>query len=131
VGRSYGVRYSRADLVLSQRDMRLIDYDSVASAVADPDFPLEGTGDTALLLAKRGEMFDLNVVAACIWEAIDGERTVLEIAAGLCTLFEVSLEEACGHTLKLLRELESMGLVECDAPASDEEMGIATGRSST
>ena|SRR5437867_12158204 len=46
--------------------------------------------EAILLDLEEGEVIRLNPVAAEIWAAIDGTRTIAEILAHICRTFEVS-----------------------------------------
>jgi hypothetical protein len=50
-------------------------------------------------------------VGAHIWDHIDGQRSVREIAATLCAVFEVEQAQAEADTLAFLEALAQRGMV--------------------
>ncbi len=56
-------------------------------------------------------IYTLNEVARRIWELLDGERSVGQIADAIVAEFDTSPEEAEADTLEFLQELEQVGAV--------------------
>jgi hypothetical protein len=70
-------------------------------------------------LAERGadldSIFNLNRVAAFVWERLDGKRTAAELVDGVVERFEVDRERAQADTLELLETLQGIRAI---VPAS-------------
>lgn len=67
--------------------------------------------ELVLVLPIAGEVKVLNEVGAHIWDHIDGQRNVREIAATLCAVFEVEQAQAEADTLAFLEALAQRGMV--------------------
>jgi hypothetical protein len=67
--------------------------------------------ELVLVLPIAGEVKVLNEVGAHIWDHIDGQRSVREIAATLCAVFEVEQAQAEADTLAFLEALAQRGMV--------------------
>ena len=69
--------------------------------------------ETVLLSLKTGEYYGLNPVAAAIWKMVQARRSVAAVRDALLQQFAGVTPEQCeGELVKLLGELEGMGLVE-------------------
>jgi len=70
----------------------------------------------------RGPVFALNRSGAVVWRAVDGRRSVAEIAAELAAAFGLTADAARRDTLVCLRTLAAQGLVSGvpGAPPADE-----------
>jgi hypothetical protein len=70
-------------------------------------------------LAERGadldSIFNLNRVAAFIWEQLDEKRTAADLVAAVVARFEVERERAEADTLELLETLQEIRAI---VPAS-------------
>jgi hypothetical protein len=70
-------------------------------------------------LAERGadldSIFNLNRVAAFVWERLDGKRTAAELVDAVVERFEVDRERAQADTLELLETLQQIRAI---VPAS-------------
>jgi Coenzyme PQQ synthesis protein D (PqqD) len=71
-------------------------------------------------LAERGadldSIFNLNRVAAFVWEQLDGKRTAADLVDAVVRRFEVERERAEADTLELLETLEEIRAI-VPAPA--------------
>jgi coenzyme PQQ synthesis protein D (PqqD) len=77
--------------------------------------------DEAILLdLEEGEVLRLNPVGAEIWSTIDGTRTVAEIVAHICHIFEVSHWTARRDVHRFLKQLLRHELVEERLSSSTE-----------
>lgn len=70
-------------------------------------------------VAELDSIFTLNDMGSLVWDLLDGERTVSQIAEVICASYEVTAEEATRDLLEFLAELESAGLIGC-APGGAE-----------
>ena len=59
----------------------------------------------------RACFYTLNSVGARIWELLDGQRTVADIAGTIVEKYEVDLERAAKDTLRFISRLAEMGMV--------------------
>lgn len=69
---------------------------------------------------RRGDLdsiYNLNEVACFIWNRIDGSTSLAEIAAGVCSEFEVAPESAEADVREFVAVLEEAGLI---APTGQE-----------
>lgn len=75
-------------------------------------------GDDCILVPIGERVLDLNAVLVlnetgrCVWELLDGQHTVHQIAEALAERFTVSQEQARRDVLDFLSELERLGVVE-------------------
>lgn len=73
-------------------------------------------------LAERGvdldSVFNLNRVAAFVWERLDGTRTTAEVVDALVERFEVERERAEADTLELLETLRAIGAIVLVSPGA-------------
>lgn len=70
-------------------------------------------------VAEIDSLFTLNEMGSLVWDLLDGERTVSQIAEVICASYEVTAEEAMKDLLEFLADLESAGLIGC-APEGAE-----------
>lgn len=107
--------YKHRPGILVQRDMAMIEFASVAAALEDPNFESPGPEDTVMLVSNRGQMFDLNLTGALIWEAIDGQKTEDALVDVLAGNFEIDAAVARRDLRSLVEELQRRGLIEIAA----------------
>jgi methyl coenzyme M reductase alpha subunit len=85
--------------------------------VKEPDFVTREIAGETIIVPIRNNVGDLNAiytlneVGTAIWRQIDGQTTVREIAAALCSAYEVDADRAEQDTLDYLAELEKADLV--------------------
>jgi hypothetical protein len=84
------------------------------TVVASPDqVACDLDDETVILSLKTGQYYGLNPVAAAVWRMIQVKRTVSAIRDGLLKEFAgVTVDQCEEHLLKLLADLEELGLVE-------------------
>jgi hypothetical protein len=58
-------------------------------------------------------IFHLNKTAAFVWEQLDGERDLVEIASLMTGRFDVELARAQAECAELMETLKSLGAVTC------------------
>jgi|SRR6516162_4677818 hypothetical protein len=68
-------------------------------------------GELILLRLKDDELMGLNRVARRIWELVDGNRTVAQIANALATEFDVSSDAVLADSCRFINELAAMGSI--------------------
>lgn len=61
---------------------------------------------------NAGQYYGLNNVATAVWNHLETEKTVNELAQALTAEFDISVEECRKELLKFLPELEEKGLIE-------------------
>ena len=67
--------------------------------------------EAVLVMPKQGKVKVLNEVGAAIWEQIDGQRPVQEIAENICLQFEIDISTAEADTLQFISELKDKELI--------------------
>jgi hypothetical protein len=67
--------------------------------------------EVVLVLLEKNQVKVLNEVGSRIWELVDGERCIADIASIICTEFDVSQQESLDDTLIFLEELLFKGIV--------------------
>lgn len=75
-------------------------------------------GEAILVLAERNKVKVLNELGTRIWEMVDGQQSIRQIAARLCQEYEVDLSQAEQDTLEFLAELDERGLLQVSTPPS-------------
>ena len=68
--------------------------------------------DAILIDLEEGEVIRLNPVAAEIWNAIDGTRTMDGIVAHICRTFEVSKRKARRDVHRFAKQLLHQELIQ-------------------
>lgn len=61
---------------------------------------------------NAGQYYGLNNVATTVWNHLETEKTVNELAQALTSEFDISVEECQKELLEFLPELEEKGLIE-------------------
>lgn len=61
---------------------------------------------------NAGQYYGLNNVATAVWNNLETEKTVDELAQVLTAEFDISVEECRKELLEFLPELEEKGLIE-------------------
>jgi hypothetical protein len=69
---------------------------------------------TFILHAETSELHALNDVGARIWELVDGQRSVSDIATVIESEYEVDVAQASADVVTFLDELAAKGLVLVD-----------------
>ncbi len=74
-------------------------------------------GETIVVPVKSNvgdldSIYTLNELGTMIWELIDGQKTVNQIAEQICITYDVSPEEARKDSLEFLESLEQAGLIQ-------------------
>ena len=59
--------------------------------------------------AQEMGLFTLNSVGTFVWKALDGTRSLREIAGAVASTFEVDLERACADVAAFAADLERTG----------------------
>ena len=83
-----------------------------------PDFAMQNVGGEYLLVPLGAQVMDmngiitLNATGACIWEALEVERTTDEVAALVAERFDVALEQARADVEVYVAQIAEMGLIE-------------------
>ena len=68
-------------------------------------------GEAVLLTPAQGKVRVLNEVGAAIWELLDGQRSIRQIAAALSEQFDVTPQTAEADALHFLADLAERGIV--------------------
>ena len=86
--------------------------------VKRPDVVSRRIAGEAVLVPVRSQvaeidcLFTLNDLGSQVWDLLDGERTVSQIAEVICESYEVTADEVMRDLLEFLAALESAGLIE-------------------
>jgi hypothetical protein len=75
----------------------------IVSRILESEIPQQTEG--VLVLPNKGEVKIINEVGARIWSLIDGEKSIREIVAIICSEFEVSSVVAEIDALSFVTEL--------------------------
>ncbi len=67
--------------------------------------------EAVLVMPQQGKVKVLNEVGAAIWELVDGQRSIHQIAEEICTQFEIDQATAEADTLKFIADLVEREMV--------------------
>ncbi len=88
------------------------------------DLVTRNIGGETIIVPVEGHVGDLdciytlNGVGSTIWQLIDGENTIDQIAAEICDQYEVTIEEAHQDVADLIDSLQEAGLIRNDGEAA-------------
>ena len=68
-------------------------------------------GEAVLVDPKKGIVRVLNPAGACIWEMIDGRRTVAELAADIAAEYGIEASRAEADTISFCEDLVRRGVL--------------------
>lgn len=78
-----------------------------------PDIVVQNVGSEVLLLDMNGnKLHQLNTTASMLWEAIDGVRSVDDLATILVEAFDIDKERALDDVSQTMEALREAGLVD-------------------
>ena len=103
--------YKRRKRVMTQRVIALAGYETIDSALRDPAFDLPAT-ETALAISYRGKMFQGNLVAGLVWDALDKAHSADRLARIVMQRFHIDEVVALRDVAALLEVLKSHELLE-------------------
>jgi len=69
----------------------------------------ESDGELVVVLPEQGKYFVLNGTGADVFQSVDGERSLAEIAAALSERYAVPLEQTQADVLTLAQKLLDRG----------------------
>lgn len=96
--------------ILLQRDIAFLDFQSIRDALSSSELLADPT-ETVMILSDAGQMYELNLVGAFIWEMLDGSHSIEEIADSVSEAFDVPGDIANSDTIALVTELKQFDLV--------------------
>ncbi len=67
--------------------------------------------EAVVLNLDNGHYYVLNETGRRVWELLDGQRSVAQIAALICKEYDVDEQQAMADVIKLMKELTAEGLV--------------------
>ncbi len=74
-------------------------------------------GRVVLIDANEGQLMHLNDVGSCIWQELDGKKSVDQIISELDNAFDAPADRLRKDTVKFLRRLSMMELIrKMDSP---------------
>jgi len=97
--------------LVAQRAMIFVEYGDIPSALLDPAFDSPPADETAMLISDHGRLFELSLVAAYVWERMQGGLSVGDLARDVAQAFDVDEATARQDVLSLICDLEDRGLV--------------------
>ena len=71
--------------------------------------------EAILVDVGKGEVIHLNEVAAEIWDAIDGKKTINDIIKHICNIFSIDEKTAEKDVLEFIQKLLEKKLIECSS----------------
>ncbi|GGC17839.1 PqqD family protein [Cellulomonas carbonis] len=104
------MRFQPKDGVLFQRALSLRDAGTLKDCLSRDDLRLEAS-DSVALLSDRGELYELNLLAALTWEMVTEGCSVDEIAEVISRHFTVTSLRAMEDVAAVLGTLERHQLV--------------------
>jgi hypothetical protein len=110
----------RAQLTLPFRG-----YGAVHAALDDPAFDAP-SDQIATVLSRRGQLTELNVIAALVWESLSTPRTFAELSEEVASYFEVDGDDWKRDIQALLFELLDLGLAEASTTTA-HKASVAAG----
>lgn len=73
-------------------------------------------GEAVILYPEAGTLHRLNATGTRMWELLDGQRSLAEVAAGLATEYDVAPADAVRDLQAVAADLIAAGLVEVARP---------------
>jgi hypothetical protein len=104
--------YRRRPGVLVQRALALSEYPDIGTALRAPGFAMPQAGATVAIVARRGARYELNLIAAFIWERMDGCHGLEDLTHDLVQHFDVNPVIAQADAAQLLAQFEALALIE-------------------
>jgi len=68
-------------------------------------------GEIVILDQQRNQVHRLNASASLIWLRMDGQASLMELAAALSRHFEVTTEQATDDVARVVEDLDRAGLL--------------------
>src|SRR5215472_9383098 len=94
------------------RTMAFAPYADVPAALATPDFAVPAPDETAIVLFDGRATLGLNLVAAFVWDLLDGTRSLDDATHAVLTAFGVDPHTGREDVSRLCDEFHRAGLVE-------------------
>ena len=103
-------KYRVKQTIMMQKDARIDDSMEIYSFVRETDEPID-PNDTIAVISDDGNLYELNMTGAIIFEGLLLHQDVFSVADKISTLFGLSTEDAIETTLAYIRELTDLDLV--------------------
>ncbi len=103
--------YKTSTRLMVQCSMAFANYPSVFAALSDPNFEFPSSDDIAMMLSKRGEMFELNLLGAFVWELMDGTKTIDTISSEIVKIFSIDKQTAYSDLAILIENMLELGVL--------------------
>lgn len=94
-----------------QLSLSMLGFNSVPEALREPRTVPPPPNEAVMMLSNHGELYQLNLVAAFVWDLLDGETTVEGLAGEVTATFDIDDARARGDVEALLRRLDELGLL--------------------
>jgi len=86
-------------------------YDDMNAALHDPDFVLPSPEETVMLISHHNQIFELNLMAAFIWDMLDGKQPLEDLTYRIIEMFKVDKEIVQQDLQRLVEKLIALDLV--------------------
>lgn len=97
--------------LMVQHSIVFADYPTVIVALSDPSFNFSSLDDMAMMVSKRGELFELNLLGAFVWELMNGTHTIDAIENSIMDIFSIDKHSAHRDLVKLIETMVELDLV--------------------
>jgi len=106
--------HSRRKTVLAQLDVQFKPWKGVYKAIRDPNFHEIDGANTVMLLSANGQLYELNCIAACVWELLETPQSLATLTFGLADVFGISHQELAEDLTQLLETFAERGLIDAE-----------------
>lgn len=97
--------------IIVQHNVVFADYSTVHAALSDLSFEFSSHEDIAMMVSKRGQFFELNLLGAFVWELMNGLHTIDEIENSIVDMFKVDKQTAHNDLAALLVTMVEFELI--------------------
>ncbi len=97
--------------IIEQKDIRLSKYKTISEAIKDKNFEFESES-TVLVLAKKGKMFEINLIGAIVWEGLKKKSKFEKIVRIISDFFEADPKIIENDVGFFFQELLKKGFIE-------------------
>lgn len=102
--------------LMVQCSMAFANYPSVLDALSDPNFEFPSSDNIAMMVCKQGEMFELNLLGAFVWELMDGTKTIDTILDKIVNMFSIEKQTAYSDLAILIENMIELGVLNLVSP---------------
>lgn len=102
--------YIRRNGLLIQRALEVAQYPTVQEALADREMRLSPS-ELVIVIGDHGKVMSLNLVAAFVWDLLDGKHTLEQLIESIVNAFRVSRITATRDLQELIEKLVRSDLI--------------------